>query len=63
MPMASTCSAAISAACHPPPGDIEAYLLPVEWGEVSWDEVNQVGHCSFTTLEDVKRPTEGRCYK
>ncbi|KAF9889072.1 hypothetical protein FE257_008049 [Aspergillus nanangensis] len=34
MPLASSCSAAISAACHPPPEDTEASLKPVKWGEI-----------------------------
>ncbi|PLN76236.1 hypothetical protein BDW42DRAFT_188808 [Aspergillus taichungensis] len=34
MPVASSCSAAISAACHPPPGDTDASLKPVKWGEI-----------------------------
>lgn len=32
IPLMSTNSAAISAACHPPADDIDAYLLPVQWG-------------------------------
>ncbi|KAE8393115.1 hypothetical protein BDV23DRAFT_180994 [Aspergillus alliaceus] len=34
MPLATHCSAAISAACHPPPDDHDAALKPVMWGEV-----------------------------
>lgn len=34
MPVASSCSAAISAACHPPPGDTDASLKPVKWGQI-----------------------------
>lgn len=34
MPLASSCSAAISACCHPPPKDTGASLKPVKWGEV-----------------------------
>ncbi|KAL4892330.1 hypothetical protein BDV59DRAFT_193836 [Aspergillus ambiguus] len=34
MPLASSCSAAISAACHPAPKDTEASLKPVKWGEI-----------------------------
>ena len=34
MPLASTCSAAISAACHPPRDDNEAHLFPVQWGNI-----------------------------
>jgi len=35
MPLAATCSGAISAACHPPLGDDNAAVLPVQWGVVS----------------------------
>ncbi|PYI10621.1 hypothetical protein BO78DRAFT_458425 [Aspergillus sclerotiicarbonarius CBS 121057] len=35
MPLAAHCSAAISAACHPPTGDRDAALKPVMWGEVA----------------------------
>lgn len=34
MPLASNCSAAISAACHPPADDKDAALKPVKWGEI-----------------------------
>lgn len=33
MPIAMNCSAAISAACHPPPDDIDAAEKPVMWGQ------------------------------
>ena len=61
MPIASTCSAAISAACHRPVEDKEAYLFPVEWDVVGYDD-DGVGHCSFTTARDVSRPVEGDLY-
>lgn len=35
MPLASSCSAAISAACHPLEWDRDAALKPVMWGEVT----------------------------
>ena len=35
MPMAANCSAAISAACHPPADDKDAALKAVMWGEIS----------------------------
>ncbi|RMJ27653.1 hypothetical protein PHISP_01505 [Aspergillus sp. HF37] len=41
MPLASSCSAAISAACHPPPGDSDASLKPVKWGEVQLGSGNE----------------------
>ena len=51
MPLAGSCSLAISAACHPPSWDLDAALKPVKWGVVSDSvgEKNAVGHCSFTS--------------
>ena len=60
MPLVSCCSAPLSAACHPPPGDEDASLKPVMWGEVqgdSSDGINtdnnesQYAHCTFTSKE------------
>jgi hypothetical protein len=34
MPIGATCSVVISAACHRPEDDIEAYLFPVQWGAI-----------------------------
>ncbi|KAL4915394.1 hypothetical protein BDW62DRAFT_125090 [Aspergillus aurantiobrunneus] len=65
MPLVSSCSAAISAACHPPPGDEDASLKPVMWGEIRQDSsasscsdeatvdnrVEGYVHCSFTSKE------------
>jgi hypothetical protein len=72
MPLAGTCSALISAACHPPEDDTKASLLLVHWGVVDMSEqVSQedghleqdiVGHCSFTSF-DVTEPIEGRLYR
>lgn len=48
MPVVGTCSAGISAACHPiGEGDISEKL--VSWGEVSRRDYE--GHCSFTSRE------------
>ena len=47
MPLSATCSGAISAACHPPPDEVDAALLPVQWGVVN--VMNGVGHCSFSS--------------
>ncbi|KAF4543969.1 uncharacterized protein LTHEOB_6635 [Lasiodiplodia theobromae] len=63
MPLASSCSAVISAACHPPEGDVDAAVLPVQWGvvvEPGW-RPEDVGHCSFTSFE-VKEMVRGRRY-
>ncbi|KAL8956158.1 MAG: hypothetical protein Q9193_006239, partial [Seirophora villosa] len=62
-PLASTCSAAISAACHRPSCDAQAHMFQVQWGVVSWNPSTHVGHCSFTTAKDVtgeqSRPVPG----
>ena len=66
MPLAGSCSAAISAACHPPESDINPSMRPVMWGVVT-DVVhtkaggNGVGHCSFTNFE-VSAPIVGEHY-
>lgn len=67
MPLASSCSAAISASCHQPlPDDQDAYRFPVQWGEVSVDDRDaqgvEVGHCCFTTARDVEAPVAGMMY-
>ena len=65
MPLAGSCSAAISAACHPPKTDVNASLKRVMWGVVA-DESFQysgesVGHCSFTSFQ-VEAPTVDKLY-
>jgi hypothetical protein len=53
IPLASGCSAAISAACHPLPNEnVDAPFLPLQWGVVSQ------GHCSFGA-GPVEKPQEG----
>ncbi|PYH81230.1 hypothetical protein BO82DRAFT_311044 [Aspergillus uvarum CBS 121591] len=61
MPLAAHCSAAISAACHPPPGDEGAAFQPVMWGEVSHPESSTHGHCTFTS-QVVASPSMSRLY-
>lgn len=65
MPLVSYRSAALSAACHPPPGDGGASLKPVMWGEVQGESLNgtntegheiQYAHCTFTS-KDVTTPS------
>ena len=56
MPLASTCSAAISAACHRPKEDEDAHLLPVQWGVVS--RAGEPLVCAFTTAGDVRPPPQ-----
>ena len=58
MPLASTCSAAISAACHPPAADMEAHLLPVQWGVIP-SAANKPRRCALTTFRQVRAPEEG----
>lgn len=73
MPLVGTCSAAISAACHPPAGEKgeTAVLGPVTWGETTGapvltighsDEVEDPkGHCTFTSWDTV-RPSSTKLY-
>jgi hypothetical protein len=74
MPLAGACSAAISAACHPPKDeDPDTIALgPIKWGEtmeLSSDVIDGFqhdiddgkGHCSFTSLDTVK-PKLGKLY-
>lgn len=64
MPLAGSCSAAISVACHPPKADVDASLKRVVWGVVAEGSDNSdssVGHCSFTSCE-VKAPIVGKRY-
>lgn len=70
MPLAGTCSVAISAACHPPRNESldSASLGQLTWGETiaapTWavDHLGglegQKGHCSFTALDTVEPSTE-----
>jgi len=75
IPLAGSCSAAISAACHPPPGDEGASQKALLWGSCGHldrdgkrreeddqrrDEI-QVGHCSLTSFV-AERPVEGVMY-
>lgn len=61
MPLAFTCSAAISAACHRPEADKEAHLLPVQWGVVGTND-RDIKYCSFTTSRTVVAPSIGSSY-
>lgn len=54
IPMASTSSIAIAAACHRPDEDIDAHLLPLRWSVVEWE--GDLGHCAFSTEADDMRP-------
>ena len=59
MPLASTSSGAISAACHPRADDSQAAVLPIQWGVVS--DGGTVGHCSFSS-KLVGWPSPGKYY-
>ena len=67
MPLAGSCSAAISAACHPPDYDRDAAMKPVVWGVVgkgkfeSLDGEEEFGHCAFSS-SDVEEVVEGKWY-
>ncbi|KAJ5266633.1 hypothetical protein N7478_009441 [Penicillium angulare] len=72
MPLAGSCSAAISAACHPPAHEdlSRAVLGKVKWGQVILpgqpiDSLqpndSENGHCTFTSLETVD-PTLTKMY-
>lgn len=64
MPLMGSCSAAISAACHPPGSDGDASVHPVMWGtlvENNGKAADGVGHCSSTSFE-VERPVKGKRY-
>ncbi len=66
IPLSSSCSAAISATCHPPPSDLEPATLPVKWGVAATPELESpgfagFGHCTLTT-EKVSMPVAGRRY-
>ncbi|KAJ5355111.1 uncharacterized protein N7496_012323 [Penicillium cataractarum] len=67
LPPVSTCSAAISAACHQPEGDSDAALLPVEWAVVVPSDAESqppvVGHCSLTTLANAEGPQLGKYFQ
>ncbi|KAK0515276.1 hypothetical protein JMJ35_002655 [Cladonia borealis] len=59
VPLAGSCSAAISAACHRPNEDVDAAYKPVMWGAV--ESKNPIGHCCFTSFE-VTKPVKGQVY-
>ena len=70
MPLAASCSAAISAACHPPKEDcpLTAALGEVMWGETGpppdWDSdqySDDNGHCTFTSL-DAAQPSSTKSH-
>lgn len=60
MPLVLSCSAAISAACHPGKKE-DCYQDPVSWGVVDEPDRSKgkPGRCSFTTSSDLRQPQDG----
>jgi len=61
IPVAGSCSVAIAAACHRPDHDVDAAVLPVQWGEVISEGTGELGHCCFTS-DEVQEMVPGRMY-
>ncbi|KAL8894730.1 MAG: hypothetical protein Q9192_004093 [Flavoplaca navasiana] len=75
IPLVGSCSAAISAACHPPQGDDKPSRKVVRWGpcgptstlSMTGDDPtlssgeSEIGHCSLTSF-NVEPPVEGALY-
>ncbi|MCJ1308393.1 hypothetical protein MMC25_002046 [Agyrium rufum] len=59
IPLATTGSAAISAACHPPKDDVDAAFKEVQYGEIG--RLDGFRHCTFTSHE-VSTPISGELY-
>ncbi|KAL9598644.1 MAG: hypothetical protein Q9219_004390 [cf. Caloplaca sp. 3 TL-2023] len=59
MPIAATCSAAISAACYATDDYLDAAVLPIQWGVAS--KKNGIGHCFFSS-KLVAPPIPGQMY-
>ncbi|KAF2134767.1 hypothetical protein P153DRAFT_329435 [Dothidotthia symphoricarpi CBS 119687] len=60
IPLAGSCSASISAMCHPLPGESEAATQTLLWGVVSTNGYG-LGHCAFSS-RDVWAPQPGTQY-
>lgn len=61
IPPVEHCSLMISAACHPPPDDVDPQLGLVQWGVVRSRFGGDIRHCSFMS-EKVSPPEEGMVY-
>ncbi|KAK1833344.1 hypothetical protein QBC39DRAFT_254656 [Podospora conica] len=68
MPVAGSCSAAISAACHPPlsggggdEGELLLSMRELGWGETVTKDGRRTRHCCFSP-GNVTYPTDGACY-
>ena len=60
IPLAGSCSAAISAACHGKGTEVGTERMPLMWGVVS-EEGSVIGHCAFSA-EEVGTPLVGMLY-
>ena len=64
MPLVGSCSAAISAACHPPLEELKLHAeqRPLQWGVVSgMGDMNGNAHCSFS-MNPVTAPQDDGTY-
>jgi hypothetical protein len=64
MPLASSCSLAITAACHTPPGDEDAALLPLNYGVVIAEEPDNESNCEHACFssKEVTPLVDGHWY-
>lgn len=60
MPLAGSCSMAISAACHVDEHGTMAATQQLQWGVVS-KSLDGIGHCAFST-EEVEALVDGETY-
>lgn len=61
IPVGASCSAIVSAACHPPRGDTEAHLKQVQWGVTEEVDDSGIAHCAFSSRA-VSLPVPGTRY-
>ncbi|PVI04238.1 hypothetical protein DM02DRAFT_519115 [Periconia macrospinosa] len=61
MPVAASCSLAISAACHRDPSEVGVQFSKVQWGVMKFSVEEGVPHCSFSA-QPVKKPKVGTRY-
>jgi hypothetical protein len=62
VPFAAGCSLVISAACHPPPDEVNPGERPVRWGVVRDKVFDDLPHCCFSSRE-VTEPVVGQEYR
>lgn len=55
IPLAGSCSAAISAACHPPDDDVDAAIKPIMWGEICSSANRSHSTSTLTSLLDAEQ--------